>query len=327
MENHSTEKVYAEPLASAIKGDRTSLSKEGREQIKELMHIRHTRFIWELFKAWFVIIGSISVALYVDNIFVTILAIFLVATRQNVLALMMHDQVHYLGIKHKYGDLITDLFACYPLIILSVKNYAQVHLTHHKHFLTDQDPDFLRKSGRDWIFPMEHKQLLMLFVKDLLGLSVIQTFRGKNIKDTNIRVKRLWEIPKWVKPLYLFTAALIITLTGTWHIVALYWLLPLFTIFQMIVRWGAIREHRYIHNGSIEETTPLIINPFWEELIMPSKNFVLHIYHHYYAAVPFYNLRKVHEIYVKEGLVNEDNVFNGSLDYLKSIMADRKARA
>lgn len=315
-----TNMEFSNPLKPAINGSRKDLSPEALEQIKSLMGPRSKIFIIEMVKAWAVIIGVISLAVYLDNIFFSIFTIFLVATRQNVLGLLVHDQAHYTGIKHKYGDLITDFFAGYPLIMLSVKNYAKVHLSHHKYFLGDKDPDLYRKSGNDWIFPMEHKQLCKIFLKDLVGMTVVENFKGKNVENTALSAPRIWETPKWIKPLYFGVIAIIVTLTHSWPIILLYWVLPLLTFMQIIVRWGGICEHRYIYNGSLEETTPLIIKPWWENLLMPSENFMLHVYHHYYANISFSNLPKVHDIFVKEGLVDESALFNGSWDYLKTLL-------
>ncbi len=312
--------TFSDALKPAVTGTRKDLSQQALEEIKQLMGPRSLAFVMAIIKAWVVIISVVALAVYIDNIFFTIFAIFIVATRQNVLGLMVHDQAHYTGIKHKYGDLITDFFAGYPLIMMSVKNYAKVHLTHHKYFLTEKDPDLHRKSGKDWIFPMEHKQLAKIFLKDLVGLTIIENFKGKNVKDTAVLAPRLWETPKWVKPLYFLSIALFVTYTNSWDIVLIYWILPLVTFMQIIVRWGGICEHRYIYNGTLEETTPLIIKPWWENLIMPSQNFMLHVYHHYYANISFCNLPKVHEIFVREGLVDETSIFQGSWDYLKSLL-------
>ena len=166
----------------------------------------------------------------------------------------------------------------------------------------------------------------MIVLKDLVGMTFIENVKGKNVEDTAVSAPRLWETPKWVKPAYFLVAAAIITATHSWPIILLYWVLPLLTFVQIIVRWGGICEHRYIYNGTLEETTPLIIKPWWENVIMPSQNFMLHVYHHYYANISFSNLPKVHDIFVKEGLIDETAVFHGSWDYLKTLLNDKKMR-
>lgn len=66
-----------------------------------------------------------------------------------VLGLLLHEQVHRLGLRSKYGDWIVNLLVAYPIMFTTVEDYAKVHLSHHKYFFTRRDPDFIRKSGKD----------------------------------------------------------------------------------------------------------------------------------------------------------------------------------
>jgi fatty acid desaturase len=247
---------------------------------------------------------------------VSIVVVFLVATRQNVLGLLVHDQAHCLGFKARFGDVITNIIAAYPLLGVTVEGYSKVHLSHHRHFFTDKDPDFLRKSGEDWLFPKKSLALVRIFGRDLLGLNIWALIKGK---DLDVPVfNRAHPTPKWVRPVLYLIAAFVLTATGTWHLFLLYWVLPLVTVFQIIVRWGAMCEHIYNMPGaSVEESSPIIDRRWWEHLILPDLNFTLHPYHHYFPGIPFCNLRKVHEIFKREGLVDEEKVFHSSWQYLK----------
>ena len=89
-------------------------------------------------------------------------------------------------------------------------------------------------------------------------------------------------------------------------------MLPLLTVFQIIIRWGALCEHKYnLPDAALEESTPVIKLSWWEKLLLPNLNFHLHLYHHYYSNVSWSNLPKLHEVFCEEGLVNEANIFNG----------------
>jgi fatty acid desaturase len=117
--------------------------------------------------AWAVIIASIWLAVELQSVWVSVLAIFIVATRQNILGLLVHEQSHCLGFKASYGDSLVNFLVAYPLIVLTVEGYSQVHLSHHRYFMTEQDPDLLRKSGKGWTFPMKAGRLGKLFLTDL----------------------------------------------------------------------------------------------------------------------------------------------------------------
>jgi fatty acid desaturase len=123
-----------------------------------------------------------------------------------------------------------------------------------------------------------------------------------------------------VRPLYFVLVAATLTLTGAWGLFLLYWVLPIVTLSQVIVRWGALCEHKYnLPGASVAESTPLIVLSWWERLLLPNLNFAMHPYHHYFPGVSFSLLPRIHEIYCREGLVNQENVFRGYSAYFRFI--------
>lgn len=217
----------------------------------------------------------------------------------------------------QYGDLIADLLVAYPLLGITVENYAKVHLSHHKFYFTQKDPDYLRKAGMDWTFPMSSIRVAKLFLSDILGLSFIKLLKGKRLEKTKF-FKRPHPSPKWLRSIFYLVMATLLTYAEVWHIFLLYWVLPLLTVFPVIVRLGAISEHVYnLPGASVIESSPLILQKWWEKLLLPNLNFTLHTYHHFYPGVAYINLPKVHEIFKREKLVNEKNIFHGYWAYLK----------
>ncbi|MEK6662407.1 MAG: fatty acid desaturase [Pseudomonadota bacterium] len=302
-----------------VLGDRQSLSATARAEILALGGPRPQPFLLTALYAWAVIIGVVWWALDAQSVWVTLLAIVIVATRQNMLALLVHDQAHCLGFPAKPGDLIANLLAGYPLLVLTVEDYAQVHLSHHKYFFTEKDPDFLRKSGPEWTFPMPGRQLGKLLLTDLLGLNVWGLIKGKKLQGEAF--KRPHPTPKWVR--WGFYACLVGALTAThaWGVFLLYWVVPLLTVFQVIVRWGAICEHKYnLLHASIAESSPIILPRWWEKMLLPNLNFTLHPYHHFFPGVSFSMLPKVHAIFCREGLIDDNRVFHGYAAYLKYLI-------
>src|SRR5689334_19221720 len=221
-------------LAPALIGDKSSLSNEAREKIRALSGARPVAFLAQAAGAWAVILAAIAAAVYANTLWVTLLVIAIIATRFNILALLVHEQVHFLGLRGRYGDLVANLLVAYPLLGITVEGYAGVHLSHHKHFFTEKDPDFLRKSGVDWTFPMPTAHLVKLFLSDLLGLTFIKLLLGKRLEDASV-FRRPNPTPKWIRPCYYLAVALGLTYTGTWPLFALYWVIPLVMIFPMIV--------------------------------------------------------------------------------------------
>jgi len=302
-----------------VLGDRQSLSSAVRSEIMTLTGPRPRPFLLTALYAWAVIIGVIWWAVEAQSAWVTLFAVVIVATRQNMLALLVHDQAHCLGFPARPGDLIANLLAGYPLLLLTVEGYAQVHLSHHKYFFTEKDPDFLRKSGPEWTFPMPGRRLGKLLLTDLLGLNVLRMIKGKKLQGEAF--KRPHPTPKWVRLTFYACLAGVLTVTHAWGVFLTYWVVPLLTVFQVIVRWGAICEHKYnLPNASIAESSPIIVPRWWEKLLLPNLNFTLHPYHHFFPGVSFSALPKVHAIFCREGLTDDNHVFHGYASYLKYLI-------
>ena len=316
--------VDTSPLSPAIKCDKHMLPAAVAAEIGSLSGARPLAFTLQLASAWAVIVAIIFWATYVNAIWATVIAILVVATRHIVLGLLVHEQAHLLGYRGKYGDLLVNLFAAYPLLVLTVEGYAQVHLAHHRDYFTEKDPDFLRKSGEEWSFPTTPGRTATLFLTDILAINTLKLIRGKTRAAQDSSFARRHRTPGWVRPLYFAVAAGLLTWTQSWGIFLLYWVLPVLTVSQLLVRWGAICEHKYnIPSASVNESTPLIVLSWWERLLLPNLNFAMHPYHHFFPGISFSKLPTVHEIYQREGLVNQENVFAGYGAYLRFITSAR----
>ena len=117
---------------SAFPIGKEALSKAGQAAIANFSNRKPIQFLFQLSMAWAIIILAVYLAVFFNNILITILAIIIIATRQNVLGLLIHEQTHCLGFKARFGDKLTNFFAAYPLIVLTVEGYSQAHLSHHK---------------------------------------------------------------------------------------------------------------------------------------------------------------------------------------------------
>lgn len=309
-----------EPLASPLKGDQRALSQKAHEKILKLTKPSPVRFAWEVTGAWITILGVIALAEISGIVWIKVLAVFCVATRQNLLGLLVHEQTHYLGANSKLGDFLANFFCAWPLLI-SIEDYAKVHLAHHQFYFSQKDPDFKRKQGKLWTFPMKLRALLRLFFIDLTGVSLIEAVRNKQIKENHTGLRKT-SAPAWIRIVYYSALVEVLTLTHAWPLYLFYWLLPLATFLQVIVRWGAICEHKYnLVNPQVIESTPIIVLTPLEKFLLPNLNFTLHIYHHFFPGIPFHHLPKVHQIFQQEDLLDHQHVYQGYGKYLRSLLA------
>lgn len=327
MHNKSSEKsvlIDKTLLPPAVLGDKSVLSEIARAEIRKYSGARPIPFTLQLMLAWLIIVGVISWAIWVGSIWATAVAIFIVATRQNILGLLVHEQAHMLGYNHKFGDLLVNLFAAFPLMVLTVEKYAQVHLTHHRYFNLENDPDFIRKSGENWSVPKSRLDVVKILLVDLTGINTLKLIHGKNVKPDSTAFSARKSNLFWVRPLYFLVLAGVLTWTHAWGIFFLYWVLPALTVTQAINTWGALCEHKYnLAGASVADSTPLILPRWWEKLLLPDLNFSMHPYHHYFPEVSFSFLPKVHEIYCRENKVNQENVFLGNYGFFKFITTQK----
>jgi fatty acid desaturase len=315
---------WATPLPSPLLGDHRRLSPAARAEIQTLIRPQPMRLVVQLVLAWITIAGVVWLALVSGSLLVSAAAIVIVASRQILLGLLIHEQVHDLALPRRGGDLVLNLCAAFPLLVITVEGYTQVHLAHHKYYFTQADPDFIRKSGPDWAIPMAPSRLLCLFLKDLLGLNSIRLIRGKRTGTYRPEFNRPKHPPTLIRVTFYLVAALVITALGSWPVVLLYWVLPLLTVTQAMLRWGGLCEHKYNLNGpEIATSSPIIALRWWERLLLPNLNFTLHPYHHYFPGVPYADLPRVQAIFDREGLLDRARIFNGYGEYLRFVLRAR----
>lgn len=320
----STDRSEAE-LRPAVTAGPDQLSSGARARIIELSGPRPLRFWRELVVNWLAVAALIGIGVYADNVFVTILCIIAIGTRQMVFGLLLHEQVHRLGTRSKYGDWWVNVFAVYPLLVTTVEDYAAVHLSHHKYFFTDKDPDFLRKAGADWTFPASLRTILRIVLRDVTGINTIALIRGKTAPKNVVEFQRRNPTPKWLRWAFFATVAVVLTVTQTWIPFLIYWVIPLLTVTQLFVRWIAVIEHKYnVPNASVHSVTPLIRLKWWQKIVFPDLNFAQHVYHHMHPGVSFSKLPEVHGIYKAEGFVDESAIFHGQGAFLRYLVK-RKA--
>jgi fatty acid desaturase len=314
-------------LRPAVRSDGRDLSPGARTAVQQLAGARPWRWTFELVKTWAIIITAVAGALAIDHWLATVLAVLIVGTRQMVLGLLLHEQVHRLGLRFKWGDTVANLLAVYPLLATTVEDYSEVHLRHHRHFMTERDPDFLRKRGAEWEFPMPLTRIMKIVASDLTGLNTVKLIKGKTAPK-GVEFKRPMPTPRWVRPVYFAGIAGVVTWLGAWPVVLIYWVLPVLSVTQLLVRWIAVLEHEYGHEGAgTHQVTPLVRMTWWQRLLIPDLNFALHVYHHNHAAVSCWALPEVHGIYQRDGKVDESAVFEGAGAYLRWLAGSPQGRA
>ena len=118
------------------------------------------------------------------NIGLYILTVIWIGARQNALAVLMHEAVHYrLGRNRKWNDWIGDLFTAWPVMV-TVHGFRQTHWAHHRH-VNRRKIRFERKQNELFIYPKSALDMIFITLKYWVGFYAIKrTDRGEIREET-----------------------------------------------------------------------------------------------------------------------------------------------
>ncbi len=249
------------------------------------------------------IFGAILLVNQFPNPFLYILAVMWIGARQHAMAIMLHEASHYRIVKNKtLNDWLGEVLLAFPLFV-TVRSYRMSHMAHHRHTNTSFDPDWVSKETPDWVFPKTRKALFIILAKILLGMNAFWMVKlivsgGRSASAGDASVSKEKNVSRtFVAGRISYYVALITILSyyGLWLQFLLFWIVPLFTWLQVILRVRSIAEHfgiEYDHTFTNARTT---YPSLFDRIFLVSKNVWFHLDHHLYPSVPFYNLPALHE--------------------------------
>lgn len=246
---------------------------------------------------WTVMLVAAGTAMYFDNLLWTASAVILIGARQHALFVLVHEATHmHLSSNKRWNDGISNTFCAFPLFF-DTEVYRRNHLAHHRHLNGPEDPDWMRKKGRwGWSFPIRARDLALgvpFFIAVLGPLELIPIFWG----FSGFGDKKRWKSePLFLigKLAYFSAIAAGLYWAGLGQAYLLYWIVPMFFVLPFVARLRNFSEHFALNfsddHNSTRETTPSWIEGF----LLTPHNVNLHLTHHKYPYIPFYNLPEAH---------------------------------
>lgn len=260
-------------------------------------------------------------------------AVILIASRQQAISVLIHDAAHYrLFGNRRLNDAMSDIFCAFPLGVVTAR-YRATHLLHHLEPMGENDPDWvmMRKFPREWSWPKAPRAVVLTLLGDLCGLGAIAYLRQWNhwfpLANHFGRAASppplSWEIRLRLYATYGVAAGLIIGL-GCWREFLLYWVLPMVTVSQVMLRVRAISEHMGCGEGAGAGVTRNVEAGWVERVLISPFNVNHHLTHHIFPGVPWYNLPKLTRIlnddprfradaFVSSSYLGRDGVVRGEL--------------
>jgi fatty acid desaturase len=276
------------------------------DEVRELSRLDAVKASLSILVNWTAIALFAAAALRWRHPAAVAAAILGLALAQHGLAVLAHEAAHYRLYQRRWlNDLAGKL--CGAPLGVSMLTYRIIHRIHHNHLYEPIDPDLALMAG----YPRGRLYLLRKLAKDLTGITTLKNYRyfkGRMVKpigDTSSELRQAARRDRRLV-LALHVGALAVAIaTGAWRWYLLFWLLPLVTVLQMILRLRAICEH-----GAVSDlTTPLkaartTLAPFWLRCLLFPHHVNYHIEHHLYPSVPHYRLAECHRRLAARGALD-----------------------
>ncbi|CAD7337694.1 fatty acid desaturase [Sphingomonadales bacterium 56] len=251
---------------------------------------------------WAVAIAAGAVAIHLDNIPVYIVAGFIIGSRIQCLAVMMHDACHsMLFSNRRINDFIGDIFVAYPLGF-SIHLYRANHMHHHRYTNTMRDRDYrVQQRDPDQHFPKRPLAMLWLLVRSVTGLNFYRMARDSRIwapfANFHNPGRFGYDFPLALRIRYIVWAVLfyglILVSPWRWQILGLL-LIPQFIWANVFNRIRAIAEHNGVANERELNGTRTIVPTLLDRFLIAPLNVSYHLEHHLFPSVPWQNLRQLH---------------------------------
>lgn len=268
---------------------------------------------------WGLILASVYLSVSLKLLPLYIFSVFLIASRQHALFLMMHEGAHFQFCQSKrWNNILSSVLASWP-IALSTCRFREHHWSHHKFLNTDMDPDWARKKANPrWHYPKETHRFWADFLPYFRGLGVTEMFFA--IKLIGPQKKELC--------LFLFywaTIATAFTITSGWQIFALYWLVPYFSVLPILNKVRSIVEHLALPNTrSLNAARNICGSPIESFFFGPHEN-SLHLIHHLRPSVPWHKISLARQYLIEHSEEYRKNAYENRGYFLpgkNSVLSD-----
>ncbi|MEM1297889.1 MAG: fatty acid desaturase family protein [Pseudomonadota bacterium] len=258
---------------------------------------------------WGCVFGAVALFAWWPSVLTFVLAVMVVGSRQLGFAILMHESAHRALFKTGWLNEWAGQWLCARPILAEMTSYRTYHLVHHKYTQTERDPD-LPLSAK---FPTTRASLKRKFTRDLTGqtgykLRLAQFRRALQLgfdEDAIAGAKMAQTFQSEDLRPGLLANAVIFALMwaiGAWWYWLAFWLLPLMTWYQFVIRVRNIAEHAVLTRpehplGNARTTfadpvTAFFLAPYWVNY---------HLEHHLVMHVPCWKLPRLHKALCDKG--------------------------
>jgi len=278
------------------------------EELRALAKTDDLRALISLIINWSLVGFAFAVAIIWPNPITVLLGVLILAGRQLGLAILTHDCAHHAFFSSRAMNNSIGHWLCGMPLNVSLYEYRDYHLKHHRYAGTDRDPDrgFVAK------YPVTKASLRRKITRDLTGQTGVRDLLYV-LKKFNVAKSYPWLI-------FHILLLAILTFVGASWAYLMWWFAALF-VFPLLMRIRQIGEHGVASDrDSIDprENTSTTLASWWERLMVAPNYVNYHLEHHQCPGVPGYNLPRLHELLISRGYHDgHDSIAAGYIDVLK----------
>lgn len=285
------------------------------------------------------ILATYALFLLCPNPLTFVIAFFFITSGMGVLVALSHESQHGSLLSNKRLNNIVGAWLCaYPVGSIWGASRA-VHLAHHKHLNSKDDPDRHFHSEDD---KSEPGQFVRHFAKMLFGGQLWTSIvvnglqkRGTPVAEDNQTSRagvvqypqhKIPEILNLV-PVQIVVFSIFFLTSGKWWLYFALWLLPIFTLGTLLGYLRGFIDHARLTEDKDGEDARLISVPKPSALdrwTVTGMDFHFHGEHHLFPYVPHHHLPELHEILrehpeYRDRVIYRDSYWEFLSDYWKQI--------
>lgn len=275
---------------------------------------------------WAIISTCILLSEHFENVVITLAAIIVIGARQHALVVMMHEAAHVHFAKNKsLNDWFANLFCAFPLT-LETDVYRKVHLAHHRHLNTRQDPDLLRKEKQSgWNLPAQPRDVAwfipaFVFIqgpREMIAL--LWGFSGFGTPKRFLSETRFMLL----KMSYYATIAFLIYKLNLEREFLLYWFAPVLFVLPFVARVRNLSEHAVLSLENENNSSREVVPGWLEAFLLAPHDVHFHLTHHHYPQIPFFHLREAHYDLKNAGKYADAHInYSYFYPYMNSVLWD-----
>jgi fatty acid desaturase len=117
-------------------------------------------------------------------------------------------------------------------------------------------------------------------------------------------------------------AIALITMTQSWPVIFMYWIVPAFTWLKVCLRLRSIADHTGVQHREAPFDTRTIVPNLFDRIFLAPHHSSYHFGHHTYAAVPCYNLKNLHQLIMTADTDKQVHITEGFWGLLQEFPQD-----